>query len=340
MDTKIKEKERQKLKSIVRVLHSNCADLELEVTARICVRELINIADCDVCATMLVDGSRIEILAERGFAERYGKIVGKADMPLIEYVVDTGQTIFATDARSSPALSNLGLQCMVSSLICTPVLLNGDVKGIIYLDAVERNAFEEVDMELTKLLAAEISIVLGTFLQHSQVKNALTKDTLTGCFNRRKFDRDIVVEIATAEEYGRHLSLVMVDIDWFMMHNRHPKQHTRDKLLQELAHLLIHNLRAYDIVYRYERDRFAVLMVDTNNSGALSACKRLQKFVEQEQLIEEKVDQLDGLATISLGVASFPLDANSGDKLVQTAEAVLYKAKHSAGSQVCVFGIP
>ena len=340
MDAKVIEKERHKLESIIRVLHSTCTDLELEVTARICVRELINVVDCDACATMLVDGSRIEILAERGFTERYGKIVGKADMPLIEYVVDTGQAIFATDVRSDPVSSNLGLECMVNSLICTPVILNGDVKGIIYMDSAERNAFEEGDMELTKLLAAEISIVLATCLQHSQVKNALTKDTLTGCFNRRKFDRDIVAEITTAEEYGRHLSLVMVDIDWFTMHNRHPKQHTRDQLLQELAHLLIHNLRPYDIVYRYDRDRFAVLMVDTNKSGALSACKRLQKFIEQERLIEKKVDQLDGLATISLGVASFPLDANSGDKLVQTAEAVLYKAKHSAGSQVCVFGMP
>ena len=132
----------------------------------------------------------------------------------------------------------------------------------------------------------------------------------------------------------------MVDIDWFTVHNRYPKQNTRDKLLQELAHLLINNLRPYDIVYRYDRNRFAVLMVDTNKSGASSACKRVQKLIDQEQLLEKKVDQLDRLATINLGVASFPLDANSGEELVQTAEAVLYKAKHLAGSQVCVFGIP
>jgi len=340
MDAKVKEEERQKLKAIVRVLHSNCEDLELEITARICVRELINIADCNVCATMLVDGSRIEILAERGFTERYGKIVGKADMQLIEYVVDTGQAIFTTDARSSPVLSNLGLQYMVSSLICTPVILNGDVKGIIYVDSVEKNAFEEGDMELTKLLANEISVAFERSLQQSQIQDALTKDTVTGCFNRRKFDQDIITEIANAKECGRHLSLVMVDIEWFTVHNRHPKQHTRDKLLQELAHLLINNLRPYDIVYRYDRNRFAVLMVDTNKSGASSACMRLEKIIGQEQLIEKKVDQLDRLAAINLAVASFHLDANSGEELVQTAEAVLYKAKHLAGSQVCVFGMP
>ena len=335
MDAKIKEKERQKLKAVVRVLRSNSADLELEVTARICVRELINITDCDVCATLLIDGNNIEILAERGFTKKYGKIVSKADMPLVEYVVDTGQAIFTTDVQSNPLLTNLGLQHVVSSLICTPVMLSGDVKGIIYMDLAEGNTFEEGDRELTKLLATEISVVLERSPQQSQIQDSLNKDMVTGCFNRGKFDRDVVTELATAKECGRHLSLVMVDIDWLTLYNRYPKQPIRDKILQQLAHLLINNLRPYDIVYRYDTDRLAVLMVDTNKSGATAACKRLQRLIDQEQLIDKKGQQLDRQARVNLAIASFPSDADSKEELVRIAEADLYSAKHSTESQVC-----
>ena len=317
------QKELSKLKSIIRVLHSASADLELKVAARISVRELVNIVDCDVCAAMLVKRGRVEILAERGFSERYGKVAGMTDMPLIEYFVNKGQAVLVTDVQLSSASKHIHLEYPINSLICTPIIGNDRVRGIIYLDSAERNAFDKEDLELTKLLAAEISIAFERSLHHSQFQKTLMKDTVTGCFDRSKFDQDIITEIAIAEEYGRHLSLMMVNVDWLKAYDNSHGRRMRNTFLRELAHLLIHNLRPYDIVYRYGRETFAVLMADTEIQGALSACSRLQNLREREQSTEEKIDRAATEVMISMGVASFPLDANCGEDLVQAAESAL-----------------
>ena len=84
----------------------------------------------------------------------------------------------------------------MNSLICTPVILSGEVKGIIHLDAAKKSAFDEKDLEFAKLLAKEISIAMERSLIYSQVKDISTRDGLIGCFNRGKFEVDIVADIA------------------------------------------------------------------------------------------------------------------------------------------------
>ena len=72
---------------------------------------------------------------------------------------------------------------------------------ILHLDFLKKNAFSEEDLEFTDLLTKEISIALEQSLEYSYSRNILISDELTGCLNRSKFDVDILVEVASAEEY-------------------------------------------------------------------------------------------------------------------------------------------
>jgi transcriptional regulator with GAF, ATPase, and Fis domain len=131
-----KGKELVKLKAITKIHHSIGSSLELEEIAHVLVRELIDIVKCDACALLLIDGDKVRILAERGFSKTFGDIEFGADMPAVKYIVDTKQAIFTGDVLNSPAAGCVPHGCSMSSLICVPVMVNDEVRGIIHLERI------------------------------------------------------------------------------------------------------------------------------------------------------------------------------------------------------------
>jgi diguanylate cyclase (GGDEF)-like protein len=174
-------------------------------------------------------------------------------------------------------------------------------------------------------------------LLFSQTLDLSIKDGLTGCFNRRKFDIDIIAEIAKAKSSGAPVSLLMVDIDWFKNYNDfhgHPKG---DELLRQIAGMLMTNVRALDTVYRYGGEEFAILLPNTDKSKTLIAAHRLQAVVGKKQFEGETQSQPEKKLTISIGLANSPADASTYNELIKAADSALYKAKKAGRNQVCAF---
>jgi diguanylate cyclase (GGDEF)-like protein len=325
------------LEAIMRVRLRIGTILELEKISRIYLRELIDMVGCNGCAIIRIDEDKARILAERGFSKTFGEKEFLTDMPAIKNIVDKKEGIFTRNVLSSPFASYVPHGCSINSLICTPIVVNNDVRGIIYLDSLKKNAFSEEDMEFTELLAKEMSISLKQSLEYSFSRNISISDELTGCLNRNKFDVDIVVDVASAEEYREELSLLMVDIDWFRKYNDLHGAEKGDALLKKLVHILTSNTRPYERIYRYGGEEFVILMPDTDKEKASYAARRLQKTIEQAQFEGEKESQPNGTITVSIGIANYPSDANHRDKLITVANSALYRAKESGRNQVCVF---
>lgn len=332
------EKETKKLTALVQINHSIGANLEVEEIARIVVREIADIVNCDACAILLIEGSSVKILAEKGFSETFAGIDFNIDMPAIKYILDTRQGIFSGDILNSPAAGCVPHGCSMNSLICTPIVLSGEIIGIIHLDAARKSAFDQEDLEFAQLLSKEISIAMERSLLYSQVKDISTRDGLTGCFNRRKFDVDIVAEIAAARLDNRKLSLLMIDIDWFKKYNDCHGHSKGDELLKRIVNVFTGTTRPSDKTYRYGGEEFAILLFDANREEAISVAARVRKAAEREPFEGEKESQPEGKITVSIGVASFPEDANNNEELIEAADSALYKAKQSGRNRVCSSG--
>jgi diguanylate cyclase (GGDEF)-like protein len=335
--TKTSAKETKRLTALVRINHSIGANLEVEEIARIVVRELAYIVDCDACAILLIEGNQVKILAEKGFSEAFAGVEFNIDMPAVKYILDTKQGIFSGDILNSPAARCVPQGCSMNSLICTPVILKGEVKGIIHLDAAKKNAFDEKDLEFAELLSKEISIAMERSLLYSRVKDISTRDGLIGCFNRGKLEVDIVAEIAAATLQEKPLSFLMIDIDWFKKYNDfhgHPKG---DALLKQIVKVFAGATRPSDKIYRYGGEEFAILLPDISIEKSMPIASRIRKAVEQEQFEGEKESQPGGKVTVSIGAASFPSDANNKEGLIEAADSALYKAKQSGRNKVNSF---
>jgi diguanylate cyclase (GGDEF)-like protein len=334
---KASEKETKKLVALVRINHSIGANLDVEEIARVIVRELADIVSCDACAILMIENNDVQIIAERGFSETFAGVEFNVHMPAIRYIMNTKEGIFSGDILNSPAADCVPQGCSMNSMICTPIILNEEIKGIIHLDAARKNAFDQTDLAFAELLSKEIAIALQRSLLYSQIKDISTRDGLTGCFNRRKFDVDIVADVAAARLEGKSLSFLMIDIDWFKKYNDvhgHPKG---DRLLKQIVNVLTAATRPSDRIYRYGGEEFVILLQDANKEEATLVATRIRKAVEREEFEGEQDSQPEGKITVSIGVATFPSDTNTEDELTQAADSALYKAKQSGRNQVCSF---
>lgn len=158
-------------------------------------------------------------------------------------------------------------------------------------------------------------------------------DPLTGLFNLRQFWLSLDHELKRARRYRRHCSLAMIDIDWFKQYNDRHGHPRGDEVLREAAAVFRGCLRTSDIAARYGGEEFVVIMPETGRNLALLAGEKLRRAVE-EHPFPLRETQPGGALTVSIGIATFPDDAEDGRKLVEAADRALYRAKEAGRNRV------
>lgn len=330
------EKQLKILSAIARIHHNIGANLELDQIGQILVKELTEIVPCDGCAILVIDGNEVQILAEKGFLKMLGDTKFSTDMPAIKQIIETKKSIYSGDIMNGPEASCVPAECMMNSLICSPIIVEGEVKGIIHLDSKNKNAFNVEDLHFTELMTKEAAIALTRSILYSKVKALSAKDSLTGCLNRGKFDEDLKSALACAKRYERAMSLLMIDIDWFKLYNDSHGHHKGDILLKKMASILQCGIRLCDKVYRYGGEEFALILPETGKKQALIAAERLKATIEQERFEGEEISQPYKKLSISIGIAGYPEDADSEIGLIEAADAALYRAKQTGKNAIFV----
>lgn len=150
------------------------------------------------------------------------------------------------------------------------------------------------------------------------------RDPLTGVANRRYFFMRATEEFARARRFGRGLSFITVDIDWFKRVNDRWGHATGDRVLKNLCDCAQATLRQTDLFARIGGEEFAALLPDTDADGAFLLAERLRLSVAA-QSVTEGGDSIT--YTISAGVVTLaPGDAAAEDAL-KRADIALYEAK-------------
>jgi diguanylate cyclase (GGDEF)-like protein len=323
MAHKSKEKQLKICSAISRVHSSIGANLKLEEISQILVEEIVSILDCAGCIILLIEGEVVRILAERGFSKMLGEGEFAAAAPMLKFVSETKQSILTGDISNSPTVGHIAVGCFIKSLICAPVVVSGQVRSIIALDSPDENAFAEEDLHFVELMAKGMSIAMERTLLHAQVEVLTINDGLTGCYNRKKLAGDLDVEIARAQRYHRPLSLSIISIDWFSKYSCFHGQTKSDELLRKIGAIITRNVRVVDKVYRYEDEKFAVLVPETDKEHVSTVADRLREVIEGEQFEGEQESQPDKKITVSIGIASYPLDGTNSGELFRSAARAL-----------------
>lgn len=160
-----------------------------------------------------------------------------------------------------------------------------------------------------------------------ELEHLAQHDPLTGLPNRRKFQERLDQALAQARRFPQTVSVLFIDIDRFKQINDRHGHEVGDVVLQAMARRLQAVLREVDTVARIGGDEFVALL------GAPATPEQLQAIAHKlQQALAEPV-VLQGLRLdlgCSIGIASYPQDADNATDLLAAADHAMYQAK-SAG---------
>jgi diguanylate cyclase (GGDEF)-like protein/PAS domain S-box-containing protein len=166
--------------------------------------------------------------------------------------------------------------------------------------------------------------------------NSLHLDPVTGLPNRRLF----VQELREATERQRSdavapVTVMMIDIDRFKEVNDALGHHMGDMVLVETARRLRGCVTAEASIARFESDKFAIRLVD--GSIPERAVETIVQRVLAAMAEPFNAPQLPFHLSASIGIAQFPKDSDSAERLLQLAEQAMFFAKESGRNRRVYF---
>ena len=132
------------------------------------------------------------------------------------------------------------------------------------------------------------------------------------------------------------LTCIVLDVDDFKAYNDSHGHEAGDRALSCVARVLGESVRADDLVARYGGEEF-VMLVSGDVQSAVEIAERVRRRVACE-CVPEHDASLARPITVSLGVVPLTEETPTLERLVQAADAELYRAKGAGKHRVSVFG--
>ena len=218
---------------------------------------------------------------------------------------------------------NTGLQ---SALVC-PLLFNDRFIGTLSVYHTDAAFYRDDHRRLLDRVSEQAAAVINNSMVFEQTQEDSLTDPLTGLPNTRFLFMHLTRELARAERLKSQVALMVMDLDNFKDINDTHGHHVGDRALCEVARVLRTAIRPYDICVRYAGDEFIVVLSGCGIGEAEHKRQELQRGIE-EVFFEARPGRRVPLG-ISVGAAVFPLDGESYETLLATADSRMYQDKTS-----------
>jgi len=159
-------------------------------------------------------------------------------------------------------------------------------------------------------------------------------DTLTGLYNRLKFNQELAEKMAEARRHKDNIALLFIDLDGFKLVNDKYGHQMGDILLQQVAQRAKAVVRISDFIARLGGDEFAVI---SNRFKDISNIKSLALKLINELSRPYQLPQHEVMIGASIGIAFFPADAISPEELIRKSDTAMYHVKMTGRNNFAVF---
>jgi len=316
------------------MLEINQSILEIEDTHRFFSLILINglkaLENASLGTIFIKNNDFFEVVSYLGFDKEiedfhlavedsflYRATAGKMDKVVNIPIIETGPKFY-------PIKTLAGDKVFIKSEICAPLYVNNELYGMISIDALRPNAFDEADYTSMEFIRTSVQIAVTNQLMYSERSRMAMHDQLTTLFNRHYFNEQYELIYDKAKRYNETFNLILFDMDNLKMINDRFGHLVGDQAIKKVAFELQKQMRKSDILARYGGDEFIGICFSSEPK------KLLERFQDIEaQFAEEKwiVDGIEVPLGFSFGVAQFPLDAESLADMIKVADAKLYDEK-------------
>ncbi len=275
---------------------------------------------------------------------------------IINYVIHSQDSIVLGDALEDAQFGGdpVVLQRGLHSILCIPLLHQGKLIGLIYLENnLITDAFTEKRIKVIRLLCSQAAISLDNsrlYAEAAQYAQTLeqkviertaaleqanqklhrlaTLDSLTHLANRRSFDEYLEQQWQQQGQAQQPLTVILCDVDYFKRYNDHYGHQAGDHCLQEIARAMERVVkRPNDLVARYGGEEFVIVLPSTPQDVAIAIAKALGQELKRLALPHEK-SEVATHVSLSQGICCLiPSDRIPPEKIVAQADEALYRAK-------------
>lgn len=159
-----------------------------------------------------------------------------------------------------------------------------------------------------------------------QLLNLAERDSLTGLYNRYRFQEELSRSVDEASRSDGACALLFFDLDEFKAINDHFGHGAGDALLARVANEVSQIVRRNESLFRLGGDEFAVILPFAVQEQAEALAARIVQSISRISLPFEGQSLT---ISSSLGIAIYPEHARDSEYLIAFADAAMYQAKHS-----------
>jgi len=238
-----------------------------------------------------------------------------------------------------PELEIYGLAEPLRHVIIISLRPREGTYGMMCLMRHKSEPFSEEERRHAERAGEYLSEILRRTLDQATMEMLATCDSLTGLLNRRVFEEKLDIELTKAQARSKPCSLMMIDLDLFKSINDTFGHQMGDEVLRRVADVLRRTLEKDDAVHkvlvaRYGGEEMAAILPRMGTQEAGRVAESLRREIESLDL------EFRGIScpvTSSIGVATYPDQANHAEDLIAHSDKALYRAKASGRNQVCLF---
>ena len=316
------------------------------------------IGKSDVCLLFLLDHEHQELsLIASKRRESIAAVRTKHGDQFDRYVLRTHRPLLVNDIRGDFRFTmTLAQERTISSVIACPLLLGQSPHGVLRLDSAQPAAYTQDDLRFLDILLDLVAAAIANAKLFAQTQQLAMTDGLTGLTLRRPFLEQLSRELIRSTRSREPASVLMLDVDHFKEYNDTFGHTAGDLVLKGVAEMLRAIVPPGGAAARYGGEEFVVLLPRHARLEASVVAEKIRRFIEQ-QVAPPPVRHTEGVAqgsdasrrsrpsgagprtgggvTVSVGVASFPDDAQKELELLRIADQRLYQAKHDGRNRVC-----
>ena len=252
-----------------------------------------------------------------------------------ECVIRQGQPLLVEDAAHDfrfPEMTPEKIGRAVGSVLAVPLITEHRFLGVLRLESAFPHGLGSDDLRLIGILADLASLGLENSYLYSRMAELAVTDDLTRLAVRDYFDKKLQEEISRSVKVGSAVSILLIDIDRFKVYNDTFGHSAGDKLLRQIAGVLLQLRRPGDVAARFGGEEFVCLYPSVGRPEAIRRAEQIRLRVEATPIeLRRAVTRI----TVSIGVATFPEDGTTAEAILERADRRLYQAKERGRNQVC-----
>jgi diguanylate cyclase (GGDEF)-like protein len=173
-----------------------------------------------------------------------------------------------------------------------------------------------------------------------RIQQMIIRDDLTNLLTQRSFFLELERQISrrSAQPDPGFLSVLMMDLDYFKQVNDTHGHLVGSQTIKQVGELIAANIRESDVAGRYGGEEYIAYLANATPEVARRITERIREGVEHHEIVVSRRGHEARLrVTISIGVASYPVDSDEPVDLIEKADLALYRAKTSGRNRICVY---